>query len=154
MTETLPPPFGVGREGISIGNVSDSHLIACEDSLVYRTANDPDEVYAWRDIEALDLYLPIGRWSRPALADLFIGTIRMALTFSSWTGDAPIGSLTVRVDGEQPKQLDITPHYLVGYDSRSAATAMNFLREIHRDPELRGILNDPEAVSAALKRLF
>lgn len=78
----------------------------------------------------------------------------MGLTLSAWTGDAPTGSLTLRALGETPVQLDISPHYIVGYAARSARTAANFLREIHRDPESRSILRDPEAVSAALRRLF
>lgn len=154
MTSPPPPPFGVTDEGISIGNVSHSHVIAGEKQLIHRTPHRPDYVYRWQDIGTLDLYLPIGRWSRPALADILVGALNMGLTLSAWTGDAPIGSLTVRALGETPVQLDISPHYIVGYPSRSAKTAANFLREIHRDPELRSILHDPGAVSAALRRLF
>lgn len=151
---SLPPPLGIDREGISIGNNSDSHFVVSENRLIHRTPDRPDDVYRWPDIESLDLYLPIGRWSRPALADILVGALRMVLTLSAWTGDAPIGSLTVRTIGETSVQLDITPHYVVGYDSRSAITAANFLREIHHDSELRSILRDPEAVSATLRRLF
>lgn len=111
-------------------------------------------MYRWADIEALELYLPIGRWLRPALADILVGALRMALTLGSWTDDAPIGSLAVDAIGETPAQLDVTRHCSVGYDSGSARTATNLLREIHCGPTLRGILRDPEAVSATLRRLF
>lgn len=79
MAETLPPPLGVNREGISIGDIHNSHVIASEKSLIYRTADHPDCLYQWQDIETLDLYLPTGRWSRPALADFLVGALRMAI---------------------------------------------------------------------------
>lgn len=154
MTETLPPPLGVNCEGITIGDIHNSHVIASEKSLIYRTADLPDCLYRWKDIKSLDLYLPTGRWSRPALADFLVGAFQMAITLSTWTGDAPIGSLTVDANGEAPVQLDITPHYIVGYDSRSATMAVKLLHEIHRDPDLRGLLSNPTAIAAALIRLF
>ncbi|MDN5875465.1 MAG: hypothetical protein ACTHX5_08855 [Brevibacterium aurantiacum] len=142
------------HEGISIGNTCDSHFVVSENGLIHRVPDRPDHMYRWADIEALELYLPIGRWLRPALADILVGALRMALTLGSWTDDAPIGSLAVDAIGETPAQLDVTRHCIVGYDSGSARTATNLLREIHCGPKLRGILRDPEAVSATLRRLF
>lgn len=55
MTSSPPPPFAATGEGISIGNISHSHVIAGEEYLIHRTPHRPDYVYQWQDIEALGL---------------------------------------------------------------------------------------------------